>query len=392
MPKRYLLIIFLVTSYTFAYSQNRLDTLLNERQNIYQDMIYRLNPSFNDTFLVSVVNRMSEYDKLISDEAHKIDSVILITKKNMSLNDITLQDLKFKKDKAFSYFYISLILLIINLLLLITLFEKNKNLKKEVAFLDSDINDANNNYSKVSDEKYALQRETSIKIKSLNDKLHLITNEKSFLTDENLEMKKIISEMESELKSLKEKNNYTNNEENKLLREAVKLLENEKCELSDEIEKLKKVSLKTNTVKNDDFDYIKFELTKRIDHLENALKAKEIMESVIVNKHKEYEENIKILKETNEQLSVELEDEKAYNDKLNNKIAFFEEEIAEKENELKNLWTKITSQPHTSTLKTDNDKNFNMIKTIEKLNRLKQAEILSDNEFETLKDKIINQI
>lgn len=355
-------------------------------------MIYRLDPSFNDTFLVSVVNRMSEYDKLISDEAHKIDSVILITKKNMSLNDITLQNLKFKKDKAFSYFYISLILLIISLLLLITLFEKNKNLKKEVAFLDSDINDANNNYSKVSDEKYALQRETSIKIKSLNDKLHLITNEKSFLTDENLEMKKIISEMESELKSLKEKINYTNNEENKLLREAVKLLENEKYELSDEIEKLKKVSLKTNTVKNDDFDNIKFELTKRIDHLENALKAKEIMESVIVNKHKEYEENIKILKETNEQLSVELEDEKAYNDKLNNKIAFFEEEIAEKENELKNLWTKITSQPHTSTLKTDNDKNFNMIKTIEKLNRLKQAEILSDNEFETLKDKIINQI
>ena len=77
---------------------------------------------------------------------------------------------------------------------------------------------------------------------------------------------------------------------------------------------------------------------------------------------------------------------------VNNKISFFEDELAEKENELKNMWAKLTSQSQINMSKSENDPNYNILKTIEKLNRLKQADILSDNEFETLKDKIINQI
>jgi chromosome segregation ATPase len=355
-------------------------------------MLYKLNPALNDTYVAGVINKMSAYDKLISDETHKIDSILSASNKNIPLNEITIQNLKSKKDRAYNYFYFTLILLIICALFLIIFSEKIKNYKKEVTFLESDIKEANSNYSKVSDEKHALQRETSIKIKSLNDKIHLINNEKDFLIEENNKLKKSIKELENEITIIKDKLKVSGNEENKYLREAVKLLEKDKNELLDEIEKIKKEKVVSNKNSTEDVEQIKIELAKRIDHLENALKAKEIMESVIVNKHKEYEETIKNLKETIEQLTVELEDEKAYNDKLNNKISFFEDELAEKENELKNMWAKLTSQSQINMSKSENDPNYNILKTIEKLNRLKQADILSDNEFETLKDKIINQI
>lgn len=392
MLKKLIFILLLILFSTFIYSQNKLDTLLNERQNIYQEMLYKLNPALNDTYVAGVINKMSAYDKLISDETHKIDSILSASNKNIPLNEITIQNLKSKKDRAYNYFYFTLILLIICALFLIIFSEKIKNYKKEVTFLESDIKEANSNYSKVSDEKHALQRETSIKIKSLNDKIHLINNEKDFLIEENNKLKKSIKELENEITIIKDKLKVSGNEENKYLREAVKLLEKDKNELLDEIEKIKKEKVVSNKNSTEDVEQIKIELAKRIDHLENALKAKEIMESVIVNKHKEYEETIKSLKETIEQLTVELEDEKAYNDKLNNKISFFEDELAEKENELKNMWAKLTSQSQINMSKTDNDPNYNILKTIEKLNRLKQADILSDNEFETLKDKIINQI
>ncbi len=392
MLKKLIFILLLILFSTFIYSQNKLDTLLNERQNIYQEMLYKLNPALNDTYVAGVINKMSAYDKLISDETHKIDSILSASNKNIPLNEITIQNLKSKKDRAYNYFYFTLILLIICALFLIIFSEKIKNYKKEVTFLESDIKEANSNYSKVSDEKHALQRETSIKIKSLNDKIHLINNEKDFLIEENNKLKKSIKELENEITIIKDKLKVSGNEENKYLREAVKLLEKDKNELLDEIEKIKKEKVVSNKNSTEDVEQIKIELAKRIDHLENALKAKEIMESVIVNKHKEYEETIKNLKETIEQLTVELEDEKAYNDKLNNKISFFEDELAEKENELKNMWAKLTSQSQINMSKSENDPNYNILKTIEKLNRLKQADILSDNEFETLKDKIINQI
>lgn len=392
MLKKLIFISLLILFSTNIYSQNKLDTLLNERQNIYQEMLYKLNPALNDTYVAGVINKMSAYDKLISDETHKIDSILSASNKNIPLNEITIQNLKSKKDRAYNYFYFTLILLIICALFLIIFSEKIKNYKKEVTFLESDIKEANSNYSKVSDEKHALQRETSIKIKSLNDKIHLINNEKDFLIEENNKLKKSIKELENEITIIKDKLKVSGNEENKYLREAVKLLEKDKNELLDEIEKIKKEKVVSNKNSTEDVEQIKIELAKRIDHLENALKAKEIMESVIVNKHKEYEETIKNLKETIEQLTVELEDEKAYNDKLNNKISFFEDELAEKENELKNMWAKLTSQSQINMSKSENDPNYNILKTIEKLNRLKQADILSDNEFETLKDKIINQI
>lgn len=392
MLKKFIFISLLILFSTFIYSQNKLDTLLNERQNIYQEMLYKLNPALNDTYVAGVINKMSAYDKLISDETHKIDSILTASYKNIPLNEITIQNLKSKKDRAYNYFYFTLILLIICALFLIIFSEKIKNYKKEVIFLESDIKEANSNYSKVSDEKHALQRETSIKIKSLNDKIHLINNEKDFLVEENNKLKKSIKELENEINIIKDKLKVSGNEENRYLREAVKLLEKDKNELLNEIEKIKKEKVVSNKNSTEDVEQIKIELAKRIDHLENALKAKEIMESVIVNKHKEYEETIKSLKETIEQLTVELEDEKAYNDKLNNKISFFEDELAEKENELKNMWAKLTSQSQINMSKSENDPNYNILKTIEKLNRLKQADILSDNEFETLKDKIINQI
>jgi hypothetical protein len=91
------------------------------------------------------------------------------------------------------------------------------------------------------------------------------------------------------------------------------------------------------------------------------------------------------------QLSLELEDEKAYNEKLTSKVAFFEEEINEKEQELKTLWNRLTKQIEIKPVVKSDDPETNMLKTLEKLSRLKQADILSDNEYNTLKGKIINQ-
>ncbi len=386
----FIIICFSALQIHTSQAQTRMDTLMFERQNLYQSFILKMDPKiFTDPNFVNTLNDMSSIDSLISEESHRIDSTFAANDKMSPLIGVTMENLRTKKDRAQTYFYIALLFLAVMIGLCIYLAEKLKTMAKNIVFLEADIAEANNNYSRVSEEKILLHREMNIKIKSFEHKIDALVIENQNLTTES---KRIVEDYKKLLTSKTNQNSLSNQYliENKLLKEAIKNLENQKFDLEKELKK--QTSIKPlNEV---EIEQIKTEFTKRIEHLENALKTKDIMEGVIAKRSREIEESMKEMTEHVNQLSSELEDEKAYNEKLSNRVAFYEEEINDKDQELKTLWNKISQQvankQQAVPAKTE-DPETNMLKRLEKLSRLKQADILSDDEYNTLKEKIIEQ-
>ncbi len=386
-----LVLFFSLVQIQFVIAQSKMDSLLVERQNLYQNFILKMDPKiFTDPNFVSIINKMGSIDSMVSEDAHRIDSTFNANEKMSPLIGITLENLRNKRDKAQTYFYISLVFIAFLIGLSIYLTEKISKISKNSVFLNADIAEANNNYSRISEEKIILHRELNIKLKSLEQKINALIIENENLTDSNNKTK-----IENEQFILNQINlNKNNNQyltENKLLKEALKVLEHQKFDLEKEIQRLQESTIKSHPFIDNESELIRNELIKRIEHLENALKTKDIMENVIAKRNKEMEDNFKEMNEHINQLSLELEDEKAYNEKLTSKVAFFEEEINEKEQELKTLWNRLTKQIEIKPVAKSDDPETNMLKTLEKLSRLKQADILSDNEYNTLKEKIINQ-
>lgn len=387
----FIIICFSVISISTSQAQTRLDTLIFERQNLYQSFILKMDPNiFTDPVFVNTLNEMSSIDSMISEESHRIDSTFAANEKMSPLLGVTMENLRSKRDRAQTYFYISLVFLAVMIALAIYLAEKLKNMAKNIAFLEADIAEANNNYSRVSEEKIILHREMNIKIKSYEHKIDALVAENQTLTAES---KRIIEDYKKLISSRNNQNTINNQYvvENKLLKEAIRNLENQKYDLEKELKKLSEVK----PLNEAEIEQIKTEFTKRIEHLENALKTKDIMDGVIAKRSKELEDTIKEQTEHINQLSTELEDEKAYNEKLTNRVAFYEEEINDKDQELKTLWNKISQQvatkQKTAEVVKSEDPETNMLKRLEKLSRLKQAEILSDDEYNLLKEKIIGQ-
>lgn len=386
----FLIFFFLVLQIQTSEAQTRMDSLMFERQNLYQSFILKMDPKiFTDPNFVTTLNDMSSIDSLISEESHRIDSTFAANEKMSPMIGVTMENLRSKRDRAQTYFYISLLFLAGMIGLAIYLAEKLKTMTKNIVFLEADISEANNNYSRVSEEKIIIHREMNIKIKSFEHKIDVLVNENQNLITEN---KRIMEDYKKLLSSKTNQNTISNQflVENKLLKEAIKNLENQKFDLEKELKK--QTSIKP--INEAEIEQIKTEFTKRIEHLENALKTKDIMDGVIAKRSKELEEIISEMKEHVNQLTTELEDEKAYNEKLANRVAFYEEEINDKDQELKTLWNKISQQvaskQQTINVKSE-DPETNMLKRLEKLSRLKQAEILSDDEYNTLKEKIIGQ-
>lgn len=386
----FLIFFFLVLQIQTSEAQTRMDSLMFERQNLYQSFILKMDPKiFTDPNFVTTLNDMSSIDSLISEESHRIDSTFAANEKMSPMIGVTMENLRSKRDRAQTYFYISLVFLAGMIGLAIYLAEKLKTMTKNIVFLEADISEANNNYSRVSEEKIIIHREMNIKIKSFEHKIEVLVNENQNLITEN---KRIMEDYKKLLSSKTNQNTISNQflVENKLLKEAIKNLENQKFDLEKELKK--QTSIKP--INEAEIEQIKTEFTKRIEHLENALKTKDIMDGVIAKRSKELEEIISEMKEHVNQLTTELEDEKAYNEKLANRVAFYEEEINDKDQELKTLWNKISQQvaskQQTINVKSE-DPETNMLKRLEKLSRLKQAEILSDDEYNTLKEKIIGQ-
>jgi hypothetical protein len=386
----FIIFSFLVLQIHTSEAQTRMDSLMFERQNLYQSFILKMDPKiFTDPNFVNTLNDMSSIDSLISEESHRIDSTFAANEKMSPMIGVTMENLRSKRDRAQTYFYISLLFLAGMIGLAIYLAEKLKTMTKNIVFLEADISEANNNYSRVSEEKIIIHREMNIKIKSFEHKIDVLVNENQNLITEN---KRIIEDYKKLLSSKTNQNTISNQflVENKLLKEAIKILENQKFDLEKELKKQTNIK----PINEAEIEQIKTEFTKRIEHLENALKTKDIMDGVIAKRSKELEDVISEMKEHVNQLTTELEDEKAYNEKLSNRVAFYEEEINDKDQELKTLWNKISQQvaskQQTINVKSE-DPETNMLKRLEKLSRLKQAEILSDDEYNTLKEKIIGQ-
>ena len=375
MKKIYLLTVCFLFVY-FSNAQNRLDSLLIERQNNFQNLIWRIDPNLlKDKEITFSINAIGTIDSLIAEENHRIDSVLKVSDKMSPLIGNTIQNLKVKKDRAQTYFYISLVFMSFLIGLSIYLTERNNKLNKSIIDLKADISEVNKNYVRTSEDKIKLHRELNLKNKTLEKKIQDILIENERLVKEN----NILFSEEHHI-------------ENKFLKEAISLLESQKIELLNEIELLKK---NKSTAAGEEIDNIKNEFTKRVEYLENALKTKDIMESVVAKRIKDLEEKISDNDNFIQQLSLELEEEKTFNDKLTQKITYLEEEVVEKDSELKTLWNKISKkivvkQSENEEIPVDSENN--MLHTIEKLNRLKDAEIISQNEFDTLKEKLIGKI
>ncbi len=405
--KRLISILFVIfqltiTFCTIAYSQSsNLSTLVNERRNMFQELNFNIRTkaqTITHKNCDNYFNDIIRLDDKISDEVHRVDSTLENNARILPVMSSTIETLRTKKDNAMMYFYIILFIGFALTALLIYIGVTFQKLQKKMVFLQADIKDANNNYSRVSDEKLGLQKEMKRKIISFENTLIEINSEIEVLTNENKNLKK---------KLIRVSNNEENPDvilENRLLKEAIVELEFKKNKYESELEiKKNELEIEIENRKKDKriiigspdetTEIIKKELAKRIDYLENALKTKEIMEGILAKKNSELEIKIKEISENFNQLVTDLEDEKTYNSKLNNKLEFLEEEISDKEAELKDVWSKMSNKVAMPKEKyVSDDVETNILKTLEKLNRLRQADILNETEFSALKDKIINQM
>ena len=403
-------VLFFLTStiYNMYGQSTNLTTLVNERRNMFQELQYNVKTkaqTINHKNYDNFFNDITRLDDKISDEVHRVDSIVESTARLVPVMNSTIENLRTKKDTAMMYFYILLLIAIASSLVLISIFVKFQQQKKKLIFLNADIEGANDNYSRVSDEKLSIQKEMKITLKSFDHTLENVNKEIELITIEN---KKLKNEL------IYFKNNEDNPDiivENRLLKEAIVELENKKYdyenklneyenelenknkELEEEVENRKKDKRIIIGTPDETTEIIKRELAKRIDYLENALKAKEIMEGILAKKNREMELKISEVSENYNLLLSEYEEEKGFNTKLNNKLEFLEEELTEKDKELKDVWSKVSNHADIPIDNSKlNDSEANVLRTLEKLSRLRQADILNESEFATLKDKIINQM
>ena len=433
--KKFTIVVFVLFFLTSAiynmYGQNtNLTTLVNERRNMFQELQYNVKTkaqTINHKNYDNFFNDITRLDDKISDEVHRVDSIVENSARIVPVMNSTIENLRTKKDTAMMYFYILLLIAIVSSLAMISITVKFQQLKKKMIFLNADIEGANDNYSRVSDEKLSLQKEMKATLKSFENTLEHVNNEIELITIENTKLKNELAYF---------KNNEDNPDiilQNRLLKEAIVELENKKYEyekkkneyeielenkkyeyeselenkkneyenelkiknkeLEEEIENRKKEKRIIIGTPDETTEIIKRELAKRIDYLENALKAKEIMEGILAKKNREMELKINEISENYNLLLSDFEEEKGFNTKLNNKLEFLEEELTEKDKELKDVWSKVSNHVD---IDKDNSKSddteANVLRTLEKLSRLRQADILNESEFATLKDKIINQM
>jgi hypothetical protein len=162
----FLVLFFSLVQIQFVIAQSKMDSLLIERQNLYQNFILKMDPKiFTDPNFVSIINKMGSIDSMVSEDAHRIDSTFNANEKMSPLIGITLENLRNKRDKAQTYFYISLVFIALIIGLSIYLTEKISKISKNSVFLNADIAEANNNYSRISEENIILHRELNIKLK-----------------------------------------------------------------------------------------------------------------------------------------------------------------------------------------------------------------------------------
>ena len=106
----FLVLFFSLVQIQFVIAQSKMDSLLIERQNLYQNFILKMDPKiFTDPNFVSIINKMGSIDSMVSEDAHRIDSTFNANEKMSPLIGITLENLRNKRDKAQTYFYISLV-------------------------------------------------------------------------------------------------------------------------------------------------------------------------------------------------------------------------------------------------------------------------------------------
>lgn len=119
------------------------------------------------------------------------------------------------------------------------------------------------------------------------------------------------------------------------------------------------------------------------ERLEKALRMRE-PEDVLTEK-------IKALTNENFNLQLDLEDEKNYTEKLHNKLDKYLDELEKQDLELELLNMKISDRTIPETRQKYDAIELNLMK-IEKLNRLKEINAISEEEFIALKQDIISQI
>ncbi|PLX12471.1 MAG: hypothetical protein C0594_02365 [Marinilabiliales bacterium] len=390
---RKLSIIFLLGFTYFSVAASQLDSLKQQRKQYLQITFGEPRDSVNYEELKQlivltnpIIDLASEMDSIIQNQADEISV----------LNENSSKMIKEQESKE--TFLLTIygaaggvgLMMIIFLILFIAKLSKVKKLKSsldQLTQIENKKSEETKNYKEKLDNAENL----------LKEKETIIDEEKKFNKEKldeiellNLEIKQLKDKIVVTEKELEEKSAIDTNILNEIqqLKEQNVILSEEKDTLTLELQRMDNSEAESKLA---EFENKFQQVEARNNELEQKLQAFEEEKQSFSNK-------IKTLTDINEQLSIvkenmsqKLVEERAYSDKLNNKLDLFEDELDKQEAELAELNRKLQEKMLPESQKRLDELEINLVK-IEKLKRLNEIEILSEEEFLELKDQIIKQI
>ncbi|MBI5217865.1 MAG: hypothetical protein HY958_02930 [Bacteroidia bacterium] len=250
--------------------------------------------------------------------------------------------------------------------------EKNKDITLKYDSLLKEKEALEDRLKSIDEDK---EKEASVKEALIADSLKLVEANKE-LVEKAAKSEQEILLMENELKEYKD-------ERDRLIDEIYDL-EDDIYDLKSKHPEQNVVVLKDLFEKNiDALKLINTKLSVEKEQLEKALRMRE-PENVLVEK-------INILTEENYNLQLDLEDEKMYVEKLHRKLDTYLDELEKQDLELELLNLKIKERCLPESRVKYDEMELNLVK-IEKLNRLREMQVISDEEFNRMKINIISQI
>jgi flagellar basal body-associated protein FliL len=145
-----------------AFSQQRVELLLKDRQKLYGTMLMRLDErAFRDTSIPGILNQIAEYDQSIAAEIKIVDSLVETNRQKLELLQSVNANFETEKQKVKTTLWIFIGLSIVLLGLGIYFFFSWMEAKNRLIFLKTDIDETNRNFSRLTNEKS--EREEALK-------------------------------------------------------------------------------------------------------------------------------------------------------------------------------------------------------------------------------------
>lgn len=193
-----------------AFSQQRVELLLKDRQKLYGTMLMRLDErAFRDTSIPGILNQIAEYDQSIAAEIKIVDSLMETNRQKLELLQSVNANFETEKQKVKTTLWIFVGLSIVLLGLGIYFFFSWMEAKNRLIFLKTDIDETNRNFSRLTNEKSEREEalknevlEVRKKIEYYETQLKNSKNESVSLRDKAIEIEKTRSVLLTKIEDL----------------------------------------------------------------------------------------------------------------------------------------------------------------------------------------------